>query len=322
MTEESKAFPIHVLHNTDKRFELIWHIEPPPETLYVQGSEQALLLLDKLPQLGFAIVGTRYPLARSVQQLNTWLKELSGFDLVIVSGFAYGIDSAAHAAAIANGLPTIAILGTGLNIRYPSGNDNLRQSILNSNGLIISEYPPDTPAFKSNFIARNRLIAGLTKAVLIAEASYKSGALNTARWAREMNKSCFAVPCIPGDQTLAGNQLLLEKNQAKCFWGIGSLEEVWLELMSWRDTKRLKNTSTQMCFNTDQNLLISHIQKETTLKGGAHVLELLDWASAQGWLPKQFFVTLKTSLEAGLISDRNGTLSSSPSSSRSCVGDG
>ncbi len=116
--------------------------------------------------------------------------------LTIVSGLAYGIDSAAHAQSLKRGARTIAVLGSGIDQAsiYPHGHFRLSEEILENNGLLLSEQPPGTPGLKHHFIARNRIIAGLSLGVVVVEAKRKSGALLTADFAMDFNRAVYAVP--------------------------------------------------------------------------------------------------------------------------------
>ncbi|MFZ9596576.1 MAG: DNA-processing protein DprA [Bdellovibrionia bacterium] len=202
----------------------------PPSRLYIQGREEALDLLKKLPERGLSIVGTRTPQGKSLGLIQKEIPALTSFPLVIVSGFARGVDTQAHETALEHQLPTIAILGTGIDQDYPKPNRSLRLKILKASGLMISEYAPGQPGLGHQFLLRNRLIAGWSKATLMVQAGFRSGALNTASWCRQMNRTCYAVPCFPGDPFLGGNQVLLDRDHAEPFWGIHSLGSSWLEL--------------------------------------------------------------------------------------------
>lgn len=280
----------------------LWQVLEPPVELFIQGSPEALKLLHSLPERGLAVVGTRNPQPKSVSLLKKWIRELEGSNLIIISGLARGIDAVAHAASLEAKLPTIAVLGAGLDLDYPRENTTLRNEILKAHGLIISEFPIKTPAHGHHFLRRNRLIAGWSKATWVIEAGLPSGALSTARWARDQDRTCFAVPCYPGDPTLVGNQILLDRDHALPFWGVHNLGAVWMELASHplkadRDSthKRISPLRRRVHFLTHQ-------------KGGAQVQELLDWALNQGWTPQRFYLDLQSTIEKNEVLDRQGTL--------------
>ena len=167
---------------------LLKQIQNPPSVLYIKG---------KLPpddKLKIAIVGTRKATADGLCLAEKFAKELSRNGLIIVSGLALGIDSAAHKGALKAEAATLAVLGSGLDKVYPVLNENLAKQILEKNGALLSEYAPETPIFASNFPARNRIIAGISTAVIIIEAPLKSGALITASFALEQGKEVFVAP--------------------------------------------------------------------------------------------------------------------------------
>lgn len=164
-------------------------IYQPPKELFVMGE-----IKDLFNKPTLAVVGSRKasPYGRLVTE--KLVKAVASRGVAIVSGLAIGIDSIAHQAAIDSGGQTIAVLPCGLDEVYPRSHLSLAKSIIKSGGLVISEYPPHTQAFKQHFIARNRLIAGLSDAILLTEAAIKSGSLHTANFGLEAGKDIFAVP--------------------------------------------------------------------------------------------------------------------------------
>lgn len=205
-----------------------WIWEPhehlhPPEVLYLECQEAALSLFERLPEHGLAVVGTRSPQARSRELTRRELRKLKGQPYVIVSGLARGIDTAAHQGALEAGLPTIAVLGCGIARVYPEENWELKRGIIESGGIIASEFEPRELPRPWNFIERNRLIAAWSKAVWVVQAPARSGTLNTARWARGINRTCYATPAFPGEPDFEGNRTLLDRDHAQCFWSVESL---------------------------------------------------------------------------------------------------
>lgn len=219
----------------------LWDIALPPQTLFIQGSPNALSLLHRLPEDGLAIVGSREPQASSQALLQREVLKLRSSSLILLSGLARGIDAIAHESALLAGLPTIGIIAAGLDVPYPRETLSLRKRILEAGGLIISEYPPGTPAYKAHFLQRNRLIAGWTKATWVVEAQQRSGSLNTARWARENHRTCFTLPCSPGDQRFGGNEILLDRDHALAYWGVHSLGAVWLKFATYKKDRKTHN---------------------------------------------------------------------------------
>jgi DNA processing protein len=159
----------------------------PPALLYVKGR------LDLLHAKGVAVVGSRSATPQGVEDAERFSRALSQAGLVVVSGLALGIDGAAHRGALSERGSTIAVIGTGADLVYPSAHQSLARQIATT-GAIISEWPLGTPARAANFPQRNRLIAGLAGGVLIVEAAMRSGSLITARLANEMGRDVFALP--------------------------------------------------------------------------------------------------------------------------------
>ncbi len=164
-------------------------IPSPPKKLYVIGNTD---LLNRKYTL--SVVGSRKVTAYGRQVTANLVHEVAGYGVVIISGLALGVDSIAHQAALDAGGETIAVLPAGLDNIYPSSHRNLAIRILERGGLLLSEYEPGMPALKQNFIARNRLVAGLGDGTLITEASRLSGTIHTANFALEQGKVVMAVP--------------------------------------------------------------------------------------------------------------------------------
>ncbi|MGM8214456.1 DNA-processing protein DprA [Bacillaceae bacterium W0354] len=162
-------------------------IPDPPLILYWKGN------LNLLNSNKVAVIGSRKPSKFASQKIKTLITPLIENNITIVSGLAYGIDAMSHQITLDYGGNTIAILGFGYNHIYPFENISLYQLIA-ENGLILSEYPPDSRPKKWYFPERNRLISGLSKAILIIEATEKSGTMITADQALEQGKEVFAVP--------------------------------------------------------------------------------------------------------------------------------
>jgi len=166
---------------------LLREIGAPPAALFVAG-DPALLWHPAV-----AVVGSRAATAGGRANAAAFSAALAGAGLCVASGLAAGIDACAHAAALEIGGPTVAVLGTGPDIVYPRGNRRLMEAIADA-GAVVSEHPPGTPALRSHFPGRNRIIAGLALATLVVEAAQRSGALITARLAADAGREVFAIP--------------------------------------------------------------------------------------------------------------------------------
>jgi len=182
---------------------LLREIEGAPSLIYVRGS----LPDPKLPAV--AIVGTRKATKDGKGIASETARGLANAGVVVISGLAMGIDTEAHKGALAGGGLTIAVLGNGIDSIYPAQNEGLAKRILDSGGVIISEYGSDEPSYKGRFIERNRIISGLSLAVVVVEAPARSGALSTARFAAEQGRDVFVFPSSPHNKNYKGSHELI-----------------------------------------------------------------------------------------------------------------
>jgi DNA processing protein len=184
------AFSMHCLKLTDADYpEYLQNIASPARQLYYIGDLLPLLAMPRL-----AIIGSRRvtPYGRGVTQKLAEAAAAKG--VVIVSGLALGVDGIAHQAALDAGGKTIAVLAGGLDKIHPSSHHRMAEEIIRTGGAIITEYPLGTTPFKQYFVARNRIVSGISDAVLITEAADKSGTLHTANFALEQGRTVMAVP--------------------------------------------------------------------------------------------------------------------------------
>jgi len=186
--EKMKASGTVAVPLTDERYPArLRQIFDPPIVLFARGR------LELLGSLMLAIVGTRRPTPYGIAVTERLAADLGRVGLVIVSGMARGIDSAAHRGALSAGAPTVAVLGCGADVVYPTENRKLAAEIIEK-GLLISEFPMGAPAYPQNFPIRNRVISGLGAGVMVAEGAQYSGSAITARLALEQGREVFAVP--------------------------------------------------------------------------------------------------------------------------------
>lgn len=199
-------------------------LDGAPVVLYAKGNTK--ILNDR----SVAIVGTRKMTSYGNEVTRIFCEGLVRTGICIVSGLARGVDTAAHKNALSNDGTTIAVLGNGLDSIYPPENNALAIEIIKKGGCIISEYPLGYPAFPANFVNRNRIISGMSDAVLVIEGAQQSGTLVTASHAAEQGKVVFAVP---GQITSPMSQapLYLIKNGAK----IATSPKDVLEELGWQD---------------------------------------------------------------------------------------
>jgi len=241
-----------------------------PLVLFIKGVKEII----HKPKI-LAIVGTRRATIYGKTLVETLVKDLAErkHDLTIVSGLAYGIDAAAHRSSLYNNIPTVAVLGHGLDLIYPAQHRNLALDILKKNGAIITEFPQKSPFEKTTFLRRNRIIAGLSDAVLVAESGITGGALVTADLANGYNRDVFAFPGKVGDTFSAGCNSLIKRNKAALCEGSDDIEYI----MNW-DIKSKKLTQKQLfeelppeeqmvfeLFEDDQPLSVDYVSNKLAI---------------------------------------------------------
>ena len=180
-----------------------------PKQLFYKGT------LPTADKIGIAMVGTRRPSANAEELCRRLVFSLKGTNAVVVSGLAQGIDSYCHRAALDAGIPTIAILAQGLDSKIEGERSILARRILEAGGALISEYEGDTPAYKGNFIARNRIISGLSQSTLVVQSRKKGGALLTAQFCLDDGKQLLACPGNFDSELYSGTNALLDSGRAK-----------------------------------------------------------------------------------------------------------
>ncbi len=179
-------------------------IYDPPPVLYVKGA-----MFDHKATAAVAVVGTRHPTHYGLKMAGAIARDLAGMGVAVVSGIARGCDTAAHKGALSINGMTAAVLGTGIDEVYPKENKRLYDEIAEK-GVLISEFPMGTKPMPYNFPQRNRIISGLSKAVCVVEAPFRSGALMTARLALDYNREVFAVPGPATSPKSAGTNKLIK----------------------------------------------------------------------------------------------------------------
>ena len=266
----------------DKDFpSILNHIYNPPAILFMRGNRA---LLDKRLNR-IAIVGARRCSLYGRNVARMLGKELGKYSTIIVSGGARGIDTHGHEGLLASLGYGIVVMGCGLDIVYPRENTKLFDRILQNNGLLVSEYPPGTPPSAKHFPARNRIISGLSRGVIVVEAKGSSGSLITADMAVSEGRDVFVVPCNLLDHTADGNKFLM-RNGAFVLTGYEDIvKEYHLTLRDMystkeklsppnkRDTMGVKNSSqmvnhgqgvdtqglSMLSFSLDKSLILSEI---------------------------------------------------------------
>ncbi len=198
---------IYVISRSDPSYPArLLTIADPPICLYCIGDPKRI---DLEKDFLFAVVGTRRPSSYGRGAAARLAGDLTRAGMVIVSGMAQGIDTAAHKACLARGGRTVIVLGSGVDIVYPALNRRLYHEVADGGGLIISEFPPGMRADKGLFVSRNRIIAGISRGLLVVEGAERSGALISAHCALDGGREVFAVPgLITSDLSRAPHMLI------------------------------------------------------------------------------------------------------------------
>lgn len=200
--------------------ERLSEIYDPPLVLFVRGN------VSVLARPGLGVVGTRHPTPYGIGMAERLSCDLSARGLIIISGMARGVDTAAHRGVIKAKARTVAVFGTGVDVIYPRENRKIADGILECNGALVSEFPLNTFAAPQNFPIRNRIISGLSLGVLVVEAGEYSGTRITARCALEQSRELFAVPGnVTSRNSWGPNTLIKQGAKLTATW-----EDVWEEL--------------------------------------------------------------------------------------------
>jgi len=205
---------------------LLSEIPDAPVVLYKVGEGN----LDASP--AFSLVGTRRCTSYGINFCKSLVSDLAAYypDALVISGLAYGIDAAAHTAALENGLATAAVVAHGLDMIYPASHRNLARCIIKSGGTIVSEYPSGVRPFQRNFLERNRIVAGLSELTIVAESEVKGGAMSTANQAFSYSREVVALPGRNTDITSSGCNMLISRSKAHIFTSVADL----ISLMQWK----------------------------------------------------------------------------------------
>lgn len=239
------------------------NIENPPCVLYVKGD--SLEVLNEY--LSISVVGTRKATQNGLKSAFDISYGLAKNNVVIISGGAIGIDSQAHKGALQAGFKTFCVLGCGLNYNYLSENAHLRK-LISQNGALISEYPPDYPAYSRNFPMRNRIISSLSLGTIVVEAGEKSGSIITANLALDQNRDVFAVPGNILSKYSAGSNALI-KDGAKPVTCVEDIIEEYAHLYPYLS---IKSDKLQPVQNQTKKETIKQIEIPADLSENAKIV--------------------------------------------------
>ena len=259
---------VELLFFTDKKYpSRLKNIPDAPSILYAKGS------IDFENQKAVAIVGTRQATSYGKERVEEIVKELAPHRALIVSGLAYGIDIHAHKQALKHGLPTVGVMGSGMDVIYPAAHKETAIKMLEHGGLI-TENAFGTKPDAHNFPERNRIIAGLCDALIVVEAAEKGGALITAEIANSYNKDVFAFPGGVGETYSSGCNNLIKTNKAHLLTSMKDLEYI----MNWDAVNPKKKTKTSISLadfdESEQTVLKILIEKKAAV-----LIDELSWKS-------------------------------------------
>ena len=254
-----EKYNIHPLFITDTSYpRRLLHCYDAPVLLYYKGT--ADLNASKI----VAIVGTRNHTEYGKQVTETLVKSLSELDLVIVSGLAFGIDGIAHKCSLKHDVPTVGVVGHGLDRIYPTAHSNLAKDMLKQGGGLLTEFPSNTPPDKHNFPGRNRIVAGISDAVILVETGIKGGSMITAEIADSYNRDVFAVPGKITDPKSEGCNHLIKTNKAMLLDDAAN----FLDIMGWKEKLPAKKQTQKALFiqlNDDEQKIVELLREKPSM---------------------------------------------------------
>lgn len=259
-----EKYKIQPLFITDAAYpQRMLHCYDAPALLFYKGT--ANLNASKI----VAIVGTRNNTDYGKQVTEKLVKELSAYDIVIVSGLAYGIDAIAHKCSIKHDIPTIGVVGHGLDQIYPAAHSSLAKEMIKHGGGLLSEYKSKTPPDKHNFPGRNRIVAGISDATVLVETGIKGGSMITAEIADSYHRDVFAVPGKITDSKSEGCNRLIKTNKAVLITDAAEL----INVMGWDARPNAAAPSQKQLFvefSEDEQKIVSLLQQG----GSMHIDEI------------------------------------------------
>ncbi len=255
--KETEKKQVQIFFSTDKNYpSRLKSLYDAPAVLFYKGNAD----LNHFRSIG--IVGTRQATDYGKKTTEELVAGLKPYNSLIISGLAYGIDIAAHKAALENDLPTIAVLASGLDVIYPSHHEKYIEQILEKGG-IVSENPLGMQPMRNLFIARNRIIAGLCDASVIIESAAKGGSLVTAEYANNYHREVFAVPGTLANKYSEGCNKLIKQNKANIYTKVDDI----IETLNWdvetTDSQAAKPKNAELdlsLFTNEESQVISHLR--------------------------------------------------------------
>jgi DNA processing protein len=274
-----EKYKIKVLFIKDKNYpQKLLNCYDPPTILYYKGEA------DLNQRKSIAIIGTRNNTEYGKQLTQQLIQDLAPYDPLIISGLAAGIDAHAHKQSLHLQIPTVGVLGHGLDTIYPGHHKNLAKEILHQNGGLLTEFKSGTLPDKHNFPTRNRIVAGMADAVVVIETDVKGGSMITARLAFDYNRDVFAFPGKTTDSKSEGCNHLIREQKAQLIFSAKDI----IELMGW-DSQPARFSIQKKIFvelepnenaivealHTSSELHVDQLQMITKLSGSALAVTLL-----------------------------------------------
>jgi DNA processing protein len=260
---------VNLVFFTDRNYpSRLKQVNDSPSLLYTKGN------IDFENSKTVGIVGTRRSTDYGKNCVEELVAGLVGHGALIISGLAYGIDILAHKYAVKNNLPTIGVMGSGIDMIYPASHKDTVEKMIKSGG-IITENPFGTKPDAHNFPARNRIIAGLSDALIVVEAAEKGGALITADIANSYNKDVFAYPGNVGRSYSEGCNNLIKSNKATLITSIKDLEYT----MNWtvgKETRQEKRGNALSAYEPDEQTILTILMENN----GKLTIDELSWRSS------------------------------------------
>ena len=255
-----ERFKIRPIFITDKDYpRRLLHCYDSPTLLFYKGTA------DRNASKTIAVVGTRSHTDYAKKIIDKFIQELAGQNILVVSGLAFGVDAIAHKAAIKNNLPTVGVLGHGLDQIYPPDHSGLAKDMLKNGGGLLTEFRSKTKPDKHNFPTRNRIVAGMSDATIVIESGIKGGSIVTAELANGYNKDVFAFPGRITDSKSAGCNYLIKANKAMLLTDAQEL----IEMMGWEEKKQKSKVKYQkeifIELSKDEKIVVDILKEKETV---------------------------------------------------------
>lgn len=270
---------VYLFHDDDypKRLK---HFETSPLVLYGRGE------LDLNPTRTVAIVGTRTPTEEGKLHTQRIVEELNPYGVQVISGLAFGVDSCAHRKSVDVDIPTIGVLGHGIDLIYPASNKLLVKKMMDQRGGVLTQFPIKCRFDRVNFPARNRIIAGMADVVIVVESKSRGGSMITAEFGNEMSKDVFAIPGRVTDEKSEGCNKLIKQHKAHLLESVADIAYI----MRWEELDKQKTIQKSLfidytpeeervisAINSNESITVDHLMFQLEMqpsKLASHLLNL------------------------------------------------